>query len=181
MKKWITALLFAGIILSMASAQDRTNKVNFGFGLTDSQGNFGLELEASSPRFLGDIFMIRARGGWEYASADLFAGTNDHWTNFASARLGLIAGGEPVAGAVRPYGEFGMLAVFAGDLTGKEFVPGIYGLFGLEFYTDEMLKESPVAYYVELGSSGIDLETNDTTPLSFYNGFKVAAGVRFYL
>ncbi len=174
----ILAMAGAGLLFGESGRGDR---LSFGFGLNDSQNNFGLQGEITSPRFLGDIVALRVGGGVEFASADLFAGSGDYWEKYASLRAGIVAGSDPVAGAVRPYGGFGALFLFAENIAGVPLVPGIYGLFGVEFYTDEMLENSPVAYYFELGSSGIPAKAADVaSEPAFYNGFKASAGVRFY-
>ena len=168
-------------IIPAAARESRVDSLSLGFGLTESQGNFGLQGEMTSPRFADGIFALRARGGAEFASADMFAGSGRYWENFSSARIGLIAGDSPVSGALRLYGELGAAFLFAESLTGDLVTPGIYGLFGFEFYTDELLAESPVAYYVELGSTGIPAEADDLgEDMTFYNGFKIATGIRFY-
>jgi len=150
-----------------------------GFGLSDSAGNFGLNLELSSPTFARDFLIVRAESQLDFLSLPGVS-SDAAWSKFSSHRLGLAGNGGWNSETIRLYGEFGGLMVLPdSSFSEKTAQWGIYGLFGFEFFVID--DKNPVAYYLEAGSTGLfggaDKLPDDP---SYYSGFCTKTGLRFY-
>lgn len=76
------------------------------------------------------------------------------------------------------YGEGGILGLFpSSDFSSKKFVFGGYGLFGFEFFMNQMNK-----YFIELGSCGTGAKADKIATKPIYsNGFLISTGFRVTL
>jgi hypothetical protein len=185
LRRGVALLALAIVVLVPAGADegsDRGSGFAAGFGLSDTAGNFGMNVELSSPTFFYDLMSVRLQATADYASAAVFATDADaYWEPFYTFRAGLAAGSGVVRDLFRYYGEFGGLAMLpSAKLEATELRWGMYGLFGFEFFLSER-EDTPVAYYIELGSAGIDARADQLSGTPFYyNGFHTAVGFRFY-
>jgi len=170
---WIILVFLAALSLT-AEVQD---SLSFGFGLSDSAGNFGLNLELNSPRFLNGKMRITGESQYEMLSAYRDV-PSIAWEPFSSHRLGINMGNTGLKGTMFLYGEFGGLAVIPPEKLSDDAIQlGIYGLFGFEFPIDN----APVSYYLEAGSNGFfDKADKLIGNPDFYGGFTTKTGIRFY-
>jgi len=180
-------LLIASVLLVQicATAAPNYNGFSVGYTICNDNRDFGLGLEASTPRIAVGFIDLGARAhifnNW-YSGTTTKTETED-WTPYQNLKFGLFAGNADFAGCVRPYGELGAVMVMTNsDFTKDSQEYGIYGNFGLEFKTMEGDK-SPVLYFIEMGANGIFTETTaDKIPAEplYFHGFRSAAGIRWY-
>jgi len=183
MKRMVVIVMML-IVTTGLFAIDGNKKDNFaiGFNLSESNGNFGLGFEISSPYFAQDFLAIRGQANMDYLSNPVFAEHDEvYWGIFTVFRLGLVGVGGRVLNAFRYYGEFGGICVLPNsDLSNDDYHPGIYGLFGFEFFMSEN-DSNPVSYYIELGTNSIWDQADDkfSSNIDYYSGFAVGTGLRF--
>lgn len=126
----ITVILFAMTALLWAKG----TPFALGFGLADSAGNLGINLEVSSPSFAKDFLMVRFESQLDFLSA--YRNNPDvEWERFSTHRFGLVGSGGWNSDTIRLYGEFGGLMVLPSSVLSDDMMQwGIYGLFGYEFF-----------------------------------------------
>jgi len=178
MKRKMTVLVL--LVTLTAALWAKGTPLALGFGLSDSAGNLGLNLEVSSPSFAKDFLMVRAESQLDFLSA--YRNNPDvQWEKFSTHRLGLVGCGGWNSETIRLYGEFGaLLAVPSSAFSDDAMQWGIYGLFGYEFFFMSG-ENSPVAYYLEAGTNGL-FDNADRIPGNpdYYSGFNVRTGLRYY-
>ena len=176
MKKIFIALI---TLLAGYSALADGTPFSAGFGLSDAAGNFGINVQVSSPSFAHDFLILRASSQADFLSAY----RNDPdiaWDVFSTHRVGIVGVGGWTKGGTRLYGEFGGLAAIpASSLSDDTVHLGIYGLFGFEFFMAS--EHSPVSYYIEAGSNTLfdSAEALAGSP-DYYSGFTMKTGLRYY-
>lgn len=176
MKKRIVLVLLLVASLGLFA---KGTPFGIGFGLADSAGNFGLNVEISSPTFANDFLMVRAESQVDFMSAPIFVDKNE-WELFSTHRIGLVGSSGWNSETIRLYGEFGgILCLPTTKISDDIMHLGIYGLFGFEFFF--MDTSTPMAYYIEAGSNGL-FGKADKLPTSpaYYNGFSTKTGMRIY-
>ena len=177
MKKKISVIFL--ILLAMTSFYAKGTPLAVGFGLANSAGNFGLNLEVSSPTFAYDFLIVRAKSQVDFLSSPLFD-TSLEWEPFSSHRIGLVGSSGWNSETIRLYGEFGGILCLPPSKISKDSMHfGIYGLFGFEFFF--MDSSTPISYYLEAGSDSL-FGKADKLPSypSYYNGFSTKTGMRVY-
>lgn len=178
MKKLMTLTAMVLILSSGFYAKETPFAV--GFGVSDSAGNLGLNLEASSPSFAQDFLIIRLESQIDFLSA--YRNNPDvEWEMFSTHRLGLVGTGGWNSDTIRLYGEFGpVLALPCSTISDDTMQWGIYGLFGFEFFIASK-EESTIAYYLEAGTNALfDSADNIAGDPDYYSGFTARTGIRFY-
>ncbi len=115
----------------------------------------------TSPFILNGSAAFRLSGDTAVNNTDSFC--------YGYFRGGLIGTGGIAAGLIRLYGEGGISILWNAE-DSSQLVIGGYGLFGFEFFT---AVNSPVSYFIELGTLGISI--------SRLNGFNVRTGMSVYL
>jgi len=178
MKKRAVIVIFMLIVTTSVFAKG--TPFGIGFGLADSAGNFGLNIEISSPTFAHDFLMVRAESQIDYLSSPLFATSENDWGIFSTHRLGLVGSSGWNSDTIRLYGEFGgILCLPTTKISEDTMQFGIYGLFGFEFFF--MDTSTPIAYYIEAGSDGLFGKADKIAGSpSYYNGFSTKTGMRVY-
>lgn len=156
MKRVVLLIVFCS---SMSLFSSNKDSLAVGFKLEGMRDNLGLHLDIVSPTFL-KYFNGRVSGG-------VVLEGEEYKSEHNKFLFGLRGYGAPVTDFLKLYGEFG--GVFL--LEEEDVEPGIYGLFGFEFYTAREYK-SPVSYFIEMGTNGL-LEGSR-------NGFTTNVGFRYY-
>lgn len=168
--------ILLGTLLQPLHAQDK-QAFRMGFELQGLQGSFGLGPSFTVP-LPGYWPSLRVAGHWHWL--DVPSENNSRLADFQTIRLGTAPDGWRVAEKIKVYGEGGVLLLIADrTLSNKSFTPGGYGLFGFEFFTNEI---GGSALYLEMGatSSGLRVERPEGVP-RFGAGFLLGAGFRVAL
>lgn len=141
-------------------------------------GEFGVGLHVLTPGLFGENFRLKIGGSNQWLRGRLPGQEAQSRVGYTSFRLGVHISFPFGAKGLTGYSEGGVLETFPESrLSGRSFVLGGYGVFGLEF---RMSRAS--ASFVEFGGigSGARAERLVGRP-SYSRGFVVAAGVRFRL
>lgn len=156
------------------SDQQRANGTSIGFFLGQIQRDLHVGASITSPTFLEGAMAVRGNVALSYFEHIVRERTT--WTPYYHGRLGVVGYSAIIAGAIRCYGEGGMILLFPSpEFSEKSVIPGGYGHFGFEF-----LLSDHALYFIEIGGTGTGATADRvyTDPL-FSNGFAVAAGMRF--
>ena len=92
------------------------------------------------------------------------------WGVGGTVQTGLIGASGLVSGFTRLYGEGGVLLAFP-------YYGVSSGQFGFEFFTGD---ESPVSYFLEVGSIGCGLRFDKLSNTLIFNGLRIQVGFRGY-
>lgn len=169
-------------------------------GVQRYHDDFGLFLEATSPRFLEERLAVRLAGGlgW-YPDLRALPSSPDGdpggaWSLYGHLRLGLDFGVPIALPTGRLYASAGpSLLVLSQRLSTTRVSPGGYGLIGLEVFAGDGLQTFPLAVFFEVGgvahAAAADVERRTGTPEAdessvdrpVATGFLLQGGLRFYL
>jgi hypothetical protein len=154
--------------------QKTANGTSIGFFLGQIQRDLHIGASVTSPAFLNGAMAVRANFALAYFEHIVRERTT--WTPYHHGRIGIVGYSTIIAGAIRCYGEGGLILLFPStEFSEKSVIPGGYGHFGFEF-----LMSDHARYFLEIGGTGTGATADrvPTKPL-YSNGFVVAAGVRF--
>lgn len=174
-------LIFAvpSVVLAGDGVAPRKTHFALGYNLNNFRHDFGFGLNVTSPFFLQDQVAVRFSANTSYFAGIPAGKGEDEWMPYSIYKLGLIGVGAVVNDLVRLYGEGGVVYVIPNSRFSEENRFGGYGHFGFEFFMD---RNSPLCYFIELGSVGVGARAEKIAGKPIYlNGFAVAVGLRFHL
>jgi hypothetical protein len=183
--RFLVALALAAAIglAATAGAADTPAEIpgagwTFGPEVLGLPGEFGVGLHFLTPGLFGENFRLKIGGSNQWLRGRLPGQDAQSRLGYTSIRLGIHISFPFGAKGLSGYSEGGVVETFPESrLSGRSFVLGGYGVFGLEF---RMSRAS--ASFVEFGGmgSGARAERLVGRP-SYSRGFVVAAGLRFRL
>jgi len=98
------------------------------------------------------------------------------WSPYSNFTFGVLGVGGTIAGAIRLYGEGGVIAILpSSNFSSSDSEFGGYGLFGFEFFFQDAQN-----YFIELGGVGTGARADKiiTDPI-YSNGFFINVGYRY--
>lgn len=141
-------------------------------------------MQATTPSFLGHRFRFTAAGGVAWFPHAVDGDGNEAWVLYGHTRLVVEAGARIPATPIRLYGFGGpFVLILPNDLSSQAVRPGGIGGFGFEYNIQGApQRDSPAAYFVELGGVGTGALADEVPghPI-MANGFVITAGFRAYL
>lgn len=154
----------------------RTSHSSLGLVLNRFQDDFGLGAVLTTPYFAKDRIAMRFSINLAFFEGIPQNKSNEEWMPYQAYKLGLIAVGQPIAKAVRLYGEGGIAYVKPNADFSDDNVFGGYGLFGFEF-----IPIPQYSYFIELGGAGTGSKAEKISGAPIYfNGFSISTGFKFY-
>lgn len=182
--KRITVICIVLLLLFTASANAETQenadskqaKAALGFSLYECDQSLGIGINLTTPYFLSGRFAVRLSATHALLEG-IPAGKNENeMRTYTAVKLGLIGVGGFWNEILRLYGEGGVIHILPQGRLSAEKGWGGYGHFGFEFF---MSKDSPVCYFIELGTIGSAVRAEKLSGSPFYaNGFATSVGLR---
>lgn len=178
---WATLLLIL-IGSSSALAQDdatpKHSKLSLGYTLYNCHQSFGHGLTLTTPYFLNDRIAVRLSVNQALLEGIPEGKTEYELMTYTAYKLGLVGVAGMINESIRLYGEGGFIYIIPNSRLSENNVLGGYGHFGFEFF---MNSNSPVCYFIELGSIGTGARAEKLSGKPLYlNGFATAVGLRFH-
>lgn len=176
------ALLLTFIGSSVALAQEsvtpRYSHFSLGYNLNNFHHDFGFGVNLTTPYFFDNRVAVRFSVNLSYFEGVPTDKTEYDWMPYTLYKLGLIGVGAMVNDLARLYGEGGFIYIVPNNRFSEKNVLGGYGHFGFEFF---MNHDSPICYFIELGSVGTGARAEKLPESPIYvNGFATSVGLRFH-
>ncbi|MDX2195756.1 MAG: hypothetical protein NW207_05005 [Cytophagales bacterium] len=173
------------INFSYAQESQPNNGMGFGFQICQYQKDFGLGLNLMSPSFFYNRISVRVRSNLVFnervvgiipINSPVYEETV--WTPYANISLGMVGITGFIHDKIRLYSEGGLIAIIPSKLiTSKDVIIGGYGLFGVEFFMDNLTN-----YFIEIGAVGTGAVADMVIRRPIYsNGLLINTGFRFQL
>jgi len=170
--KLLVFTIFCTLALNV-TAQNQSNKLEFGFNVNQFHKDFGVGVHLISPYFL--LAKVAVTAGVNLQWFEYYDGSETTWTPYQSFQIGLRSRSPIIENKLFIYGEGGVLTILPNsDFSNKSSEFGGYGVFGFEF------KSRPIfGYYIELGGVGTGAIADElaTNPI-YSNGFLTKVGLR---
>jgi len=154
------------------------NNFSIGYSIGTNDKDFSISLNITSPFFFNS-FAIRING--MICFNQLINSVYNSWLPYYAFKFGFV-GSSGLIYNMRYYGEGGLAILIANEnITSKKINYGGYGLFGFEFFLNNIL-----SYFIEIGSNGLNVKADkliNSPDLNriYFNGFFVFVGLRIYL
>ncbi len=153
-------LVMAGIVLA-SGIVFAEKSFSAGYEIGEIGNDLTVGGRITSPFFFGGYAALRAAGDAAWKKTD--------WSSYGFFRAGLVGSSGMIQDIIRLYGEGGVSLLY-NEEGYRSVLWGGYGLFGFEFFTG---KESPLSYFIEMGTLG--------TSVARLSGFSVRTGLTFYV
>lgn len=172
MKKYIVLISFLGAFCAFGQSKGS----EFGFHLSENDGDFGFGLNYTTPYLFNESIAISTRANMMYFR---YNKTGEmEMTPYYNVQIGVLGHKSKISENILLYGEGGVLALLpSSKFSDSDLEFGGYGLFGFEFHFD-----SHNSYFIEMGGMGTGATANQLFGNPIYsNGFMVNVGYKITL